>query len=217
MGYAASWSGGKDGCLACYRAILRGYEISHLLNFVSSGPHRPRVHGSLAGLIRLQSQAIDIPLVQVKTTWARYEDSFREAVARLIPLGLKGVVFGDIYLAEHKAWAETVCRGMGLEAVEPLWGEAPERVLLEFMRLGFEAIIIGVRSDLFTCEWVGRRVDDEFYRYLKDKGVDFCGESGEYHTAVIDGPLFRRRVKVTGGKAVLRNGFWILRNIKYTL
>jgi uncharacterized protein (TIGR00290 family) len=217
MGYAASWSGGKDGCLACYKAILRGYEVSHLLNFVLNEPCRPSVHEVSSELTRLQSQAIGIPLLQVKTTWVRYEDSFRKMVARLIPLGLRGVVFGDIYLTEHKAWAERVCRGMGLEAVEPLWGEVPERVLLEFMRLGFEAIIIGAKSDLFGKEWVGRRVDGEFYRYLKDKGIDFCGENGEYHTAVIDGPLFRKGVQVTGGRTVLRNGLWILKNIRCML
>jgi uncharacterized protein (TIGR00290 family) len=217
MGYAASWSGGKDGCLACYKAILRGYEVSHLLNFVLNEPCRPGVHEVSSELTRLQSQAIGIPLLQVKTTWVRYEDSFKKMVARLIPLGLRGVVFGDIYLTEHKAWAERVCSGMGLEAVEPLWGEVPERVLLEFMRLGFEAIIIGAKSNLFGKEWVGRRVDDEFYRYLKDKGIDFCGENGEYHTAVIDGPLFRKGVRVTGGRTVLRNGLWILENVRCTL
>ena len=117
MSYIASWSGGKDSCSALYEAIGRGYEISHLVNFISQEFQRVSFHGTEAKLIQLQSQAISIPLLQKKTTPDGYEEEFKEAIRSLVPSGIKGVVFGDIYLEEHKKWVERVCGELGLRAV----------------------------------------------------------------------------------------------------
>jgi len=217
MSYISSWSGGKDSCLACYKAICEGYNVSHLLNFISEEYKRVSFHGTEAKLIQLQAEAIGIPLLQKETTWNGYEQEFKDAVKSLIPDGVTGMVFGDIYLQEHKDWVERVCRELGIEAIEPLWGQDPERGLIDFIDAGFEATIVSAKSDLFDDKWMGRKIDREFLSHLKDNNIDLCGENGEYHTFVTDGPMFKKKIKITKSQPIMRDGYWFLDTLKYSL
>lgn len=217
MGYISSWSGGKDSCLACYEAMRRGYAVSHLLNLLSKELHRVSFHGTEAELIQLQSRATGIPVVQRETTWEGYEQEFKEAVRSLIPGGVNGMVFGDLYLEEHKAWVERVCGELGIEAVEPLWGRKPEEVLSGFIDSGFEALVVSAQSKLIGREWIGRPVDRGFMDYLKQREIDICGENGEYHTLVVDGPIFRGRIEVTESTTIERDDYWLLDTRQYRL
>jgi len=217
MSYISSWSGGKDSCFACYQAIGEGYNVSHLLNFISKEYQRVSFHGTEAKLIQLQAEAIGIPLLQKETTWNGYEQEFKDAVKSLIPDGVTGMVFGDIYLQEHKDWVERVCRELGIEAIEPLWGQDPERVLLEFIDAGFEAVIVSAKSDLFDDKWIGQKVDREFLSRLKDNNIDLCGENGEYHTFVTDGPMFNKRIEITKSQPITRDDHWFLDTLEYSL
>jgi len=215
--YLASWSGGKDSCFACHLALAQGYKISHLVNFISQQYQRVSFHGTEKRLIQLQSQAIGIPVLQKETTPDGYEAEFKEAVLALLPEGIKGMVFGDIYLDEHREWVERVCAELGIEAVEPLWGESTESVLSGFIEAGFEAIVVGAKAELIDQEWVGRGVDIDFMNYLKSKDIDLCGENGEYHTLVVNGPLFKRKIEITKSRIVKREGYWFLDTVKYKL
>jgi diphthine-ammonia ligase len=215
--YIASWSGGKDSCFACYLALGQGYKISHLVNFISQEFKRVSFHGTEARLIQLQSQAIGIPLFQKETTRDGYEQEFKEAVRSLLPSGIKGMVFGDIYLQEHRDWVERVCGDLGIEAVEPLWNKSTEEILTDFIDAGFEAIIVSAQAKLIDADWIGRRVDRSFMEYLKAKNIDLCGENGEYHTLVVNGPLFKRRIEVTESKTINRDNYWFLDTVKYRL
>jgi diphthine-ammonia ligase len=215
--YLASWSGGKDSCFACHLALAQGYKISHLVNFISQQYQRVSFHGTEKRLIQLQSQAIGIPVLQKATTPDGYEAEFKEAVLALLPEGIKGMVFGDIYLDEHREWVERVCAELGIEAVEPLWGESTESVLSSFIEAGFEAIVVGAKAELIDQEWVGRGVDIDFMNYLKSKDIDLCGENGEYHTLVVGGPLFKRKIEITESCIVKRDGYWFLDTVKYKL
>ena len=215
--YLASWSGGKDSCFACHLALAQGYKISHLVNFISQQYQRVSFHGTEKRLIQLQSQAIGIPVLQKETTPDGYEAEFKEAVLALLPEGIKGMVFGDIYLDEHREWVERVCAELGIEAVEPLWGESTESVLSGFIEAGFEAIVVGAKAQLIDQEWVGRGVDIDFMNYLKSKDIDLCGENGEYHTLVVNGPLFKRKIEITKSRIVKRDGYWFLDTVKYKL
>jgi len=217
MSYISSWSGGKDSCFACYLALDEGYEISHLANFISQEFKRVSFHGTESRLIQLQSQSIGIPLLQKETTPDGYEQEFKEAVQSLLPQGIKGMVFGDIYLDEHREWVERVCGELGIEAVEPLWGKSSEEVFADFVDAGFEAIIVSARAELIDEEWVGRRVDRNFLEYLKAKNIDLCGENGEYHTLVVNGPLFKRRIGVTESRTINRDNYWFLDTRQYRL
>ena len=217
MSYTASWSGGKDSCLACYKAMLDGYAMHGLVNFVSKEYGRVSFHGMETRLIQLQAEAIGLRLWQRETTKADYEQEFKEAVRKLIPDGVEGMVFGDIYLQRHRDWTEKVCGELGIQAVEPLWGREPEQLLREFIGAGFEAIIIGAKSSIIGAEWLGRRVDEDFIEYLKDKGACPCGENGEYHTLVVNGPMFKRAIEIIEARTIARDGYWFLDTCKYRL
>ena len=217
MSYISSWSGGKDSCLACYKAICEGYNVSHLLNFISEEYKRVSFHGTEAKLIQLQAEAIGIPLLQKETTWNGYEQEFKDAVKSLIPDGVTGMVFGDIYLQEHKDWVERVCGELGIEAIEPLWGQDPERILLEFIDAGFEATVVSAKSELFDDKWIGRKVDRELLSHLKDNNIDLCGENGEYHTFVAGGPMFNKKINITKSQPITRDGYWFLDTLEYSL
>ena len=217
MSYISSWSGGKDSCFACYLALGEGYKISHLVNFISQEFKRVSFHGTESRLIQLQSQSLGIPLLQKETTWNGYEQEFRGAVRSLLPEGIKGMVFGDIYLQEHKDWVERVCGDLGIEAVEPLWDKNPENVFTDFIDAGFEAIIVSAKAELIDEGWIGQRVDRKFMEYLKAKNIDLCGENGEYHTLVVDGPLFNRRIEIVESRTISRDNYWFLDTGKYRL
>lgn len=216
MKIIASWSGGKDGCFACHKALAEGHEVSYLVNFISREFRRVSFHGTRAHLISRQAQAIGIPLVQytVPPDMSLYEQTFKKAVSSLKRNGIEGMVFGDIYLQEHKDWIERVCGELGITPLLPLWGMAPERILSDFIEAGFEAVIVSARSDIFDKKWLGQRIDHTSLLGLKklaeEKGLDVCGEQGEYHTLVVAGPLFRKRLQVTHGDRVQRNGYWFL-------
>jgi len=217
MSYIGSWSGGKDSCFACYRAICRGYDISYLVNFISKEYKRVSFHGTEDKLIQLQAEALGLPLLQKETTGNGYEQEFKEAVQSLIPNGVKGMIFGDIYLQEHKDWVKRVCGELGIEAVEPLWEEEPERILLDFIDAGFEAIIVSAKANLFGKEWIGQKIDRDFFKYLKENSIDICGENGEYHTLVVDGPMFKKKIRITEKKSITREGYWFLDTVEYSL
>jgi diphthine-ammonia ligase len=217
MSYIVSWSGGKESCLAGYEAKRRGYNISHLVNFISKESRRVSFHDLDAGLVRLQSEAMGIPLVQPETTWEGYEKEFKAAVRRLIPGGVEGMVFGDIYVQEHLDWVERVCRDLGIRAVEPLWGRSTQDIITSFLDYGFEAVVVAAQAALIGEEWLGHRVDESFIDYLKAKNIDLCGENGEYHTLVTGGPIFRKRIHVLESKTVSRDGYRFLGAVKYEL
>jgi diphthine-ammonia ligase len=217
MSYISSWSGGKDSCLAAYLALGQGYKISHLVNFISREFKRVSFHGTEARMIQLQSRAVGIPLRQKQTTWEGYEPEFKEAVRRLLPRGIEGMVFGDIYLDEHKEWVERVCGELGITAIEPLWGKDTEKVFTDFIKAGFEAVIVSASDELIDKGWVGQRLDRKFLAYLKTRNVDLCGEKGEYHTLVVNGPLFKRSIEITESRTIHRDNRWLLDTVKYRL
>nr|MDO8099628.1 diphthine--ammonia ligase [Candidatus Njordarchaeota archaeon] len=211
MRVVSSWSGGKDSCLACYRAMLSGSEVSYLLNFISKDK-RCMSHGLDSKLMVAQSQAIGIPLIQREVAWDSYEDGFKAAIRELKQHGVEGAVFGDIDVQEHRDWVYRVCHDVGITPMEPLWGLNPERILTNFVDEGFEAIVVNAKADLFEEDWLGRKVDRIFLedlRKLQSKHkIHICGEFGEYHTFVTDGPVFKDRLRIIESRRVLRDGYW---------
>jgi diphthine-ammonia ligase len=213
----ASWSGGKDGCFACYLAQQQGCQVSHLVNCVAKEYQRVNFHGTETRLVQMQGEAIGIPVFQQETTHGNYEQDFKAAIRTLLPEGIKGMVFGDIYNDEHLAWVERVCADMGIEAVEPLWGQSTDDVIDQFLDAGFESVIVAADAKLIDEEWLGKKVDRDFINYLKSKNIDPCGESGEYHTVVVNGPLFKRKIEITEEQTIRRGDHWFLNTLKYHL
>jgi uncharacterized protein (TIGR00290 family) len=218
MKVVASWSGGKESCLACYKAISDGYEVSHLLNMISEDGKRSRSHGLGPTLIAAQSQAIDIPVVQRGTTWDTYEREFKAAIYELKHSGVGGAVFGDICVQEHKDWVDQICKELDVKPIMPLWSRDTKDIFTEFIDAGFKAIVVRVRADLLGEEWLGREIDKSFMNDLLKLGkVDLCGELGEYHTFVTDGPLFKRRIRILQSNKVLKDRYWSLDVSKWVI
>lgn len=208
----ASWSGGKDCCLACYRATTNGLKVRYLANTVTEDGKRSCSHGLSADVIRVQSQAIGIPLVQRRTTPDTYETEFKNMLRNFKLEAVEGGVFGDIDFNEHREWIERVCNDVEITPHLPLWGMSQDKILREFINLGFEAVVIATKADLLGEEWLGKRIDLNFIRDLEElkeiKSITLCGEAGEYHTLVIDGPLFQKRVEIRDAQKVFRDEHW---------
>jgi diphthine-ammonia ligase len=214
---AASWSGGKDSCLACFEAMQEGHRVASLVNFISQEHRRVSFHGVPADLIVEQARSVEIPLLQRETSGGGYEENFRNTLRSLVEEGIEGMVFGDIYLQEHRDWVDRICSDVGLKALEPLWGMDPKDVYSRFINLGFDAIVVSANSDLIGREWVGRLLDRRFLGFLEKSGIDLCGENGEYHTFVIDGPTFKRRIAILDKEVVLRDSNWYADLLRYAI
>ncbi len=206
-----SWSGGKDSCFSCYQAGVSGLKVRYLLNMITEDAKRSWTHGQSAELLQVQSQAIGIPLVQRRAAMKNYEAEFKDVLLTLKEQGVRGGVFGDIDLDEHRQWIERVCGDVDITPYLPLWGQVQEEILRDFIASGFEAIVVVAKADLFSEEWLGRKVDLDFLSQLKQKlDTQLCGEAGEYHTFVTDGPLFSQRIEIVETNKVLKEGCWFL-------
>ena len=201
----SSWSGGKECALATYKATSQGHEVPYLLNFISEDGERSRSHGTKASVLALQAEAIGIPLIQMQTSWEDYEENFKKAVRELQDKGIEGGVFGDMDLEEHREWVERVCSEVGMKAFLPLWGIKAEDLIEEFLKLKFKAIVVATRLEK---NLLGKVLDKDLVRQISKLGSHPCGENGEYHTFVTDGPIFRRALKVTGGESKKRDNIW---------
>ena len=206
-----SWSGGKESALSFYRAKRAGIHIACLLNMISEDGKYSRSHGVDSKLLRLQAEAIDVPIVQRTTTWETYEEEFKKALSDFKEKQIRAGVFGDIDLQEHRDWVERICNDSDLKAILPLWNEERERLFEEFVDLGFKAIIVTTQSELLGKEWLGRTIDKQLLNKLKEtKDVDLCGEKGEYHTFVYDGPIFKKPIEFVIGNKTLIDKHWFL-------
>ena len=208
-----SWSGGKEIALACYKIMQnQDVEIAYLLNMASEDGKYSRSHGVSSKLLKLQAGAIGIPIIQKKTTWENYEEAFKKAVLELKKKGINTGVFGDIDLQEHRDWIEKTCKSVGIKPILPLWNKKREEILKEFMQAGFKAIVVATGADFLGVEWLGRQINQKFIKDLKTmKNIDLCGEKGEYHTFVYDGPNFKKPAEFIPGEKILNNKHWFLK------
>ncbi|MBU0599284.1 diphthine--ammonia ligase [bacterium] len=212
------WSGGKDSALSLYRAQQdQQIEVTHLLNMLAEDGEHSRSHGIRAELLKTQASAIDIPIVQRKAT-ARgaisgntYEQEFKKVVLELKDTGVDAGIFGDIDLQVHRDWVERVCKEIEITPILLLWKGNREELITEFIDVGFKTIVVTTNANYLGKEWLGRQIDKEFVAELKALGnIDLCGEDGEFHTFVYDGPIFKHPVKFTVGEKVLKDNRWFL-------
>jgi len=193
------WSGGKDSALALIRARARGLDVARLVNFYDPATDRVRFHATRSDVIKAQADAIGIEIRQLGIPWDRYEPSFRETLASLKAEGFAGVVFGDIHLADVRAWYEERVLAAGLAHVEPIWGEPPAALVAEFVASGSRAVLTCVEKAKLGEQWLGRVIDERFAAEIGATGIDPAGENGEYHSCTFAGPLFRAPLRWRAG------------------
>lgn len=193
--YAMLWSGGKDSCLALWKAGRLGLRVPCLVNFFDQPSGRVRFHAVRRELIAAQAEALGLELRQLPTFPETYGAVFVEALAELADRGFAGVVGGDIHLADVRGWVEERAGQAGLRLVEPLWQQDGEALLRELVDAGFQAVVTCTDGDRLDSSWLGRALDAAFISdILKLPAVDPCGEHGEFHSFAFAGPLFRHAV-----------------------
>lgn len=200
---AISWSGGKDS-LAALAACRDHFEVVAALTMFDESGARSRSHGLRPELIAAQAERLGLRPVTALCGWDTYDDAFREALCRLAGDDITHVVFGDLVYPEHRAWAEQRCAEAGVTAVEPLWGTPTDTLFDAFVASGARALLVTVREPWLDASWLGRPLGGEMKPIFAQRGIDPCGERGEYHTAVVDSPLFSHPIAVTRGETVRR-------------
>jgi uncharacterized protein (TIGR00290 family) len=169
-----------------------------------------------AAVVKKQAEALAIPIVQKPTTNDNYADVFTATLKELRQEGVTGGVFGDIDFNPHREWIENICAPAGIKPYLPLWLEDQSKLMEEFIAAGYKAVIVAVRADLLGKEVLGRTIDKEFLKYIEglNKGITPCGEAGEFHSLVIDGPLFKKRLVIKESEKVTRGDHHFLEILK---
>lgn len=189
-----SWSGGKDSCLALYRALQADFDVRYLLTMFDEEANRSRSHALSQELIHAQAEALNIQLVTAQTSWQNYEKVFIENLQKFSSEQITHGIFGDIDLEPHREWEEKVCLSANIEAVLPLWAENRRKLVDEFLLEDFKAVVVCVNEKYLDASFCGRIFDEKFIADLPEN-VDACGENGEFHTFVSDGKIFKEPVK----------------------
>lgn len=204
-----AWSGGKDSALALYEVLKSGsYEVLELLTTVTKDYDRISIHGVRRVLLEQQAKALRIPLEEMFITKgasdAEYESELLKTLKRHRDNGVFSVVFGDIFLEDVKKYRERILAKAGMNGIFPLWKRGTKDLARTFINLGFKAIITSIDSNVLGKSFAGREYDEQFLSDLP-ANVDPCGENGEFHSFVYDGPLFCERIGFKKGEIVLRD------------
>ena len=208
--FFASWSGGKDSCLALYRATQAGGELKRLLTMLVERGGRSHSHGLPLEVLRAQAAALGVPITFRATSWGDYERHFIDALKEIAAAGVEAGVFGDIDIEAHREWVERVCGEADLAACEPLWRIDRRALLDEFMDAGFVARVVMVRGGVLDPDFLGRTLDRALIAEFAALGIDASGENGEYHTVVTEGPIFSSPLALAEGERIQRSGCWFL-------
>ena len=208
--FVASYSGGKDSSLALYQAMQIGEPIALIVMLEEQGL-KSRSHGMSLEIIHAQAQAIGLPIFSASATWQDYEQQFVQLLQKAQTLGAETLVTGDIDLMGHAEWNQAVCDQSQLSLCMPLWQRPRLDIVREFIQLGFQSIIVTVNLNLgMKVEDLGRALNLEFVNELTARGIDPCGEAGEFHTTVIDGPIFKHLLSVVKGDILYHENYAFL-------
>ena len=207
-----SWSGGKDSSLTLYELQRAGgFEIAALLTTVTREFDRISMHGVRRVLLEQQVTSLGLPLRQVlippMCANVEYEQKMGAALAEFQAQGVTGVAFGDIFLEDLRAYREQKLTGANLRAIFPIWKRDSRELAESFIALGFRAVVVCVDPKKLDPSFVGAEFSNEFLSRLPPS-ADPCGENGEFHTFVYDGPIFQQPIPVSRGQIVERDGFW---------
>jgi len=204
-----NWSSGKDSALALYKILeQKEYDVQTLLTNVNEDFSRISMHGLREELLDEQVKQIGLPIEKLyfpaDVTMDMYNDKMRTKLTDFKSKGLDYSIFGDIFLEDLKKYRDTKLTEVSLTGVYPIWKIETKNVIKEFLDLGFKAITVCVNDKLLGEEFVGRVIDEDFIKDLPEN-IDVCGENGEFHTFVYDGPIFKNPIDFEIGEKVLKS------------
>jgi len=207
---ALSFSGGKDSMLALDRALRQGFQVDFLVTMYDQASQRIRFHGVPLALIQAQAESLGIALLAYPTTPATFESVFLQALSELRLREITTLFFGNIHLADVRAWYEQRSTDAGFLHREPLWGEPPGKLAREFLARGYAAILTCIEEARARPAWLGAPLSEELIQAFEQAGIDPCGERGEYHTFVHAGPRFATSLPVRPGERISQSGFQLV-------
>jgi uncharacterized protein (TIGR00290 family) len=202
-----SWSGGKDSCMALDE-LLRGdrYQVTSLLTTLTRESDCISMHGVRRTLLERQADSLGLPLQQVVIPRSAsnevYESALERAVSGYREAGIDSMVFGDLFLEDIREYRQKLFNRLGMRPLFPLWRRDTAALISDFIDRGYKAVVICVNSQALDSSFAGRELDSEFLSHLPAE-VDPCGENGEFHTFVFDGPLFTQPVTFSRGEITL--------------
>ena len=204
-----SWSGGKDGAMALYELRRTGrYKVLALLTTLTEGYDRICMHGVREVLLEQQAACLGLSLSKVRipkdSDMEEYEAEMQKILTHYQGLGISSVVFGDVFLEDLKEYRRAKLSQMGLGAIFPVWKRDTAELARTFIDMGFKAVITCVDTHAIDRAFAGRVFDRRFLRDITS-GVDPCGENGEFHSFVYDGPIFKKSVPHEVGEIVMRD------------
>jgi uncharacterized protein (TIGR00290 family) len=214
--FVSSYSGGKDSVLALYRAVKFGGEPVSLITTYNEAAGRSWFHGVPLEILDEVSESLAVPIKVVTTGPA--DDYGRDFERALIELknsnanlnGIDSCVFGDIDIQAHQDWCDARCVTAGIDSIFPLWNENRASLVYELIDLGFKAVITIVNTTMLSAKYLGKTLTRELAAEIAADGADICGENGEYHSFVYDGPLFATPIDVTFGEIIVNGDYSIL-------
>jgi diphthine-ammonia ligase len=205
MNLICSWSGGKDSCFAL---MQMNQQPAILLNALNENGQISRSHGLHTSILQAQAKAMNVPIDFISATWADYTENFIQKLQQLTQeYQLTDAVFGDIDIEPHREWEENVCQSASLNCHLPLWQQDRKDLVFSMIDSGIVAMIVSC-NDHLGQDFLGKVINSETIAELEIKEVDVCGENGEFHTVVLDCPLFARPIDVIlGEKRSNRTGY----------
>ncbi|MCZ6521204.1 MAG: diphthine--ammonia ligase [Bacteroidetes bacterium] len=203
------WSGGKDSALGLWKLLEDGkYQVDRLLTTVNRSNNRISMHGVRAELVELQADSIGLPLRKLMLpempSMNIYEEEMNKTLTEFKKNGIRHAVFGDIFLVDLKEYRDRQLGTVGFTGVYPLWNLPSQQLIEDFIQLGFKAVVVCVNANFLDQSFLGRLIDHQFLKDLP-VNVDPCGENGEFHTFVFEGPLFKKTVDFKLGERVYRD------------
>ncbi|MGE0268289.1 MAG: diphthine--ammonia ligase [Candidatus Omnitrophota bacterium] len=201
-----NWSGGKDSSLALFQILReKDYAVKYLLTSVNKQFQRVSMHGVRIELLKQQAKSLDLPLyileVPEMPTMEAYNEAMKAALMKFKQEDIHYSIFGDIFLEDLKEYREGQLAKVGMTGVFPIWKRPTRELVTEFIDQGFKAVTVCVHEKFLDRSFVGRDIDGQFIRDLP-QNVDPCGENGEFHSFVYDGPIFQQPVKIKIGEVV---------------
>jgi len=200
MNFVMSYSCGKDSTLALHKMIEQGHKPVALLVMVNEKVDRSFFHGADYAMLEAYSKCLELPLLITPSKGEQYHLAMEESLRKAKAMGAEAACFGDIDIEGNRMWAEERCANAELEAVFPLWQRNREENVYELVELGYQCLIKSINSTLLPKSILGKCIDNSSIEVMRECGIDICGENGEYHTLVVNGPVFKRPLPYQTGE-----------------